>query len=88
MITLDCTVPPRIRYTSFESLAMPFHNPPASELGSLTLNKVIPALTLVKDSVVGLGVPGLEAAVGGTLRVFQMVQVRSNDYRTSWNFNL
>lgn len=43
------------------------------------LEKVVSALGVVEKSVTALGIPGLEAAVGGTLRVLQMTQVSSSE---------
>lgn len=49
--------------------------PPSTPTGRSVLNNVLPVLSLAKESVTGLGVPGLEAAVGGTLKIFQMLEV-------------
>lgn len=49
---------------------------PALRTASITsIDYVLPALRVAKESVTGLGVPGLEAALGGTLKIFEMVQV-------------
>ena len=44
--------------------------------GSPVLNNLIPILSLAKESVTGLGVPGLEAALGSTVKLLNMVDVR------------
>jgi len=49
--------------------------PPAAG-GSAVLDSLIPVLSLAKESVTGLGVPGLEAALSGTVKLLNMVDVR------------
>lgn len=43
--------------------------------GSAVLSNATPALQVVKESVSGVPVPGLEGAVGGALKIMQMIQV-------------
>lgn len=47
---------------------------------TLILQDVIPALTLAKDSVTGLGVPRLEATIGGTLNILNVITVSQLGY--------
>lgn len=42
------------------------------------VENVIPALTVAKASVTGLGIPGIESVVGGSLKVLDMVKVCSS----------
>ncbi|KAJ7878652.1 hypothetical protein B0H13DRAFT_1892375 [Mycena leptocephala] len=37
-------------------------------------NEAIPVLRLAKESVAGIGIPGVEAALGGVLAVAEMIQ--------------
>lgn len=72
---------------------MPPHAPSLSTQSKVlfwdeTLDNLIPALVVAKAVVTGLGVPGLEAAVSGFLKVLQMVQVCSNNHHIPRRLNV
>jgi hypothetical protein len=51
--------------------------PLASARGTQLLNSVIPALSLAKAGVTGIGIPAVEPVVNGVYELAQMLSVRT-----------